>query len=93
MFYLFQNEVLTMVIGNRIGDVFFDLLVAKQKLPIEQLKLVHFGDYSPLLDEVGEGVKEEVSSSQIVIKDALDNVRYVITGTLYVDGITKHFPC
>jgi len=93
MFYLFQNDVLTMVIGNKIGDIFYDLLATKQNLPIEQLKLVSFGNYSALLNEVGEGVKEEISPEQIIIKDAQDNVRFIVTGTIFAEGNVKHFPC
>lgn len=93
MFYLFQNNEMKLALGNKSGDIFYDLLVIKQRMPFDQVKLVYFGDYSNLMETIGEGAKEEISPEQIVIKDELDNVRFVVTGTLYAEGNVKHFPC
>lgn len=93
MFYFFLNDEVQECFGNNVGDIFFDFVVTKRRWPVDQVKLVYFGDYSALIEQIGEGAKEEISPEQIIIKDELDNVRFVVTGTLYAEGNVKHFPC
>jgi hypothetical protein len=93
MFYFFVDNVIQGCWGNQIGDVFYDLTVNKMRWPIDKVKLVNFGDYSDLLNQVGENVVEEISPEQILIKDQEGNLRFVVNGTLFAEGSVKHHEC